>query len=93
VVGVEFLRVSAFGKHLLEDLIRELATRQAEYNSLKVSRQQRDDQTLRPMAGNFENMAVHATALSLEQSISGPVSPASTKVATILNGDEIDLFI
>ena len=92
VVGVEFLRVSAFGKNLLEDLIRELATRQAEYNSLKV-RRQRDDQTLRSMAGSFGNMAAQATALSLQQSILGPVRPATAKVATILNGDEIDVFI
>jgi hypothetical protein len=93
VVGVEFLRVSTFGKHVLEDLIQELATRQTEYMSLKLSRQQRYDHTLRSMARSFGNLAAQARNVSLDQSILSPVSTVSTKIATILNGEEIDVFI
>jgi len=105
VVGVEFLLLSACGKSLLEDLIRELARQQAIANVLKGARGQSDYEAIHKkrstilngdyrIAGSVISLrAAETKGIIIEPSTTGAPSAGCTNPSIILNGDELDVFI
>jgi hypothetical protein len=105
VVGVEFLLLSACGKYLLEDLIRELARHQSISNLLKGARRQSDYEAVHKTRSTILNgdypitrslvslREAEAKALSAEPLTLDPAGAGCTNPSVIINGDGLDVFI
>jgi len=97
--------LSACGKSLLEDLIRELARQQAIANVLKGARGQSDYEAIHKkrstilngdyrIAGSVISLrAAETKGIIIEPSTTGAPSAGCTNPSIILNGDELDVFI
>jgi hypothetical protein len=102
VVGVEFLLVSACGKYLLAELMRELARQRAITKLAKGARRQSDyEGTRQPLiegCGSIAARLVRPEEFRAEEISNihlghGAASLGGSHPTIILNGDELDVFI
>lgn len=99
VVGVEFVRVSAGGKYLLDDLIQHLLREQALAALRKTGRNQSDrDRILQTESAFWHDWRdVPPQVVRLHEAADLPIEPRDTEshiksIATLVNR-ELDLFI
>jgi hypothetical protein len=103
LVCVEFLLLSALGRHMVADLIQELAKQRAIANLLKGSRRQPDYEAAHrtrqalvhgkhPFGERFMSLREDEAKVSADPSL-GAINPGSGNCSVILSGDELDVYI